>query len=185
MTSNIVSHQQLSGNETMPHRLDEVVIPLIYFSLPVDLEFFAKGEGRLVSERTIRIPDPAGLPKNCYGAVVEDRTMAPLLMPGMVGVFCPQSDGITAIENIHAIGLRKGLPVIRRIVKYEKPAGMRRKSFMTPTPLHIPSSRVSPIADSTHQMVFIEKLDEVEGPVVIPVKNIVWTHPLVRIVYLM
>ncbi|MBI5427350.1 MAG: hypothetical protein HZA02_03630 [Nitrospinae bacterium] len=169
----------------MPHSLDEVVIPLIAFSTHADPEFFVKGEGSLVSDRTVRIPGPAGLPKNCYGALVEDRIMAPVLLPGMIGVFCPQSEGITAIQNIHAIGLLRGLPVIRKIVKHEKPAGARRKSFMTPTPLHIPGSLVSPIAESTHQMVFLKKLDEVDGPIAIPAKDIVWTHPLVRIVSLM
>ncbi|MBI4382425.1 MAG: hypothetical protein HY579_00145 [Nitrospinae bacterium] len=186
MTSNIVSHfGNHSVTKIMPPGLDESVIPLISFSLPVDQGFFAKGGGSLVSDRTVRIPDPAGLPKNCYGALVEDRTMAPVLLPGMIGVFCSQSEGITAIQNIHAIGLRKGLPVIRKIVKHEKPAGARRKSFMTPTPLHIPGSLVSPIAESAHQMVFLKKLDEVDGPIAIPAKDIAWTHPLVRVISLM
>jgi len=57
----------------------------------------------------------------------------------------------------------------------------KRKSFMTPTPLHIPGSRVSPIAESTHQMIFLKSLANPEKLILVPGGNLLWMHPLVLI----
>jgi hypothetical protein len=53
---------------------------------------------------------------------------------------------------------------------------------MTPTPLHIPGSRVSPIPGSAHEMLFLIPLSG-EGPVEIaPLARVLYLHPLCAIV---
>jgi len=50
---------------------------------------------------------------------------------------------------------------------------------MTPTPLHIPDSQVSPIPDSAHEMIYLKGLNEHEGLRVVPLREVVWMHPLI------
>ncbi len=53
---------------------------------------------------------------------------------------------------------------------------------MTPTPLHIPESQVSPIPDSAHEMIYLKGLNEDEALKVIPLRDVVWMHPLITVV---
>jgi hypothetical protein len=53
---------------------------------------------------------------------------------------------------------------------------------MTPTPLHIPESRVSPIPDSAHEMIYLKGLSENETLKVVPLRDVVWMHPLIAVV---
>jgi hypothetical protein len=63
----------------------------------------------------------------------------------------------------------------------EASVNLRRKSFMTPTPLHVPESRVSPIPKSAHQMIFLKGL-RVSDPVnLVPVNDVLRMDPLVHI----
>ena len=52
---------------------------------------------------------------------------------------------------------------------------------MTPTPLHIPESRVSPIPDSAHEMIYLKGLNENEALKVVPLREVVWMHPLIAV----
>ncbi len=131
------------------------------------------------------------LADGCYGVEVEDESMTPVLKPGMVAVFS-QIDSTPALMNIYSIGRKGDVPLVRKVVKNEIPGteneGVsseerrpKRKSFMTPTPLHIPGSRVSPIAESTHQTIFLKGLKNPEKLVLVPNGNLLWMHPLVLI----
>jgi len=135
--------------------------------------------------------DGHGLVEGCYGVKVEDESMTPVLEEDMVAVFS-QTENMPALMNIYSIGRKCEVPLVRKVVKNEipiageedvSPAGRRprRKSFMTPTPLHIPDSLVSPIADSTHQTIFLKSLANPQKLVLVPKGNLLWMHPLVLI----
>ena len=131
------------------------------------------------------------LPEGCYGLRIEDESMIPVLKPGMVAVFS-QNDRTSALMNIYSIGRKNEGPLVRKVVKNEITANEKsgapsaslrpkRKSFMTPTPLHIPGSRVSPIAESTHQTIFLKGLANPKKLILVPGGNLLWRHPLVLI----
>ena len=163
-----------------------VSIPLIKFSAALPHWPVEKNGPDWNSFPAIRVQgyEPG---KECYGVEIEDESMSPVLRTGMVAVFS-QSDRSPALENIYSIGLKDNDPVVRKVVKNEIPGTGKnddsrpnRKSFMTPTPLHIPGSRVSPIADSTHQTIFLKALANPEKLILVPGGNLLWMHPLVLI----
>ena len=160
-----------------------VRIPLISFLLPVD---------RLDLAHQPVIEISADIKSGCFAVRIEDHAMAPVLNPGELAVFSTEVAEATA--GIYAIGPKAGPPIIRKVIRSKgqnegsggppgKPASVRvRKSFMTPTPLHIPGSRVSPIHDSTHHMLFLQALNG-ENPVqLLRSGDIHWMHPLIKIV---
>ncbi len=132
--------------------------------------------------------DPkSNLPKDSYALKIEDSSMEPLLKPGSVAVFSKSETNINAFEKVYLLGFRDQLPKIRKIVKEDihnsenkiKEMNSKRKSFMTPTPLHIPKSYVSPIPDSSHQMFFLKGLKEGASLEIFSLKDILWKHPLI------
>jgi hypothetical protein len=163
-------------------------IPLMSFSSPLErwpLEIDGQ-ETEFISVRKVREDE---ITKGCYGVKIADESMAPVLRPGMVAVFSQNGSYETAHGDIFSIGRKGELPVVRKVVKSDihsdgkadSGKGRVRKSFMTPTPLHIPKSRVSPIADSTHQMIYYKGLAETEALTLLPAGNLLWMHPLVLI----
>jgi hypothetical protein len=126
------------------------------------------------------------LDRQCYGVEIEDESMAPVLKKGMVAVFSQNADN-PALTNVFSIGRKGESPLVRKVVKNEIDSftdeGRKRlrKSFMTPTPLHIPGSRVSPIAESTHQAIFFKSLLSPEKLTLVSKGNLLWLHPLVLI----
>lgn len=135
-------------------------------------------DGDIIPSTKMRMVGQA--PTGCYGVRIEEES--PLLKKGMTAVFSYEEPGVAAVENIFCVGVKGQAPVIRKLVKNEgRGISSRRKSFMTPTPLHIPDSKVSPIADSTHQRVILKGLDNGDPLMFVPVENVVWMHPLVAI----
>ncbi len=135
--------------------------------------------------------------EECYAMKIEEDSMAPVLKKNDVAVFAPQVEPGKALMNVFLVGIQNQPPRVRRVVKNEtgrdpanfpKPAtgsptsyiNKRRKSFMTPTPLHIPESRVSPIPGSAHEMVYLKSLQP-ERMSVVPAKEVLWMHPLIHI----
>ncbi len=123
------------------------------------------------------------LPEACYALdfVKKSATGATAL-----GIFGPGPD-LKAQDEVYAVGLAGREPLICTLVKDESQADFargnpRRKSFMTPTPLHIPDSRVSPIPDSAHERIYLKPLEENASLMVLPLENVVWMHPLILIV---
>lgn len=170
---------------------DNVVsIPLIKFSAPLARWPLEENDPGWSSFPSLRVQNNK-LGLRCYGVKIEDESMAPELKPGTVVVFS-QNDGTPALMNIYSIGRKGEVPLVRKVVKNEIPANgdndvskeslrPKRKSFMTPTPLHIPGSRVSPIAESTHQTIFLKSLKNPEKLTLVPGGNLLWMHPLVMI----
>lgn len=131
------------------------------------------------------------LDRQCYGVEIEDGSMAPVLTKGMVAVFSQNVEN-PALMNVFSIGRKGESPLVRKVVRNEiTPNEMEsftvegrkrlRKSFMTPTPLHIPGSRVSPIAESTHQTIFLKALANPEKLILVSRGNLLWMHPLVLV----
>jgi hypothetical protein len=163
--------------------INMVRIPLISFLLPVD---------RLDLAHQPVIEINADIKPGCFVVRIEDHVMVPVLNPGALAVFSTERAEATA--GIYAIGPKAETPIIRKVIRSGgqnegsggppgKPASVRvRKSFMTPTPLHIPGSRVSPIHDSTHHMLFLQAFNG-ENPVqLVRSSDIQWMYPLVKIV---
>lgn len=168
---------------------DNVVsIPLIKFSMtrwPLE-----ENDPEWNSFPAIRVQGPE-LDRGCYGVKIEDDSMAPDMKPGVIAVFS-LNDSASPVGNIYVIGRKGDVPLVRKVVKNEislnerdpfngEERGRLRKSFMTPTPLHIPGSRVSPIAESTHQTIFLKSLKNPEKLTLVPRGDLLWMHPLVFI----
>jgi len=116
------------------------------------------------------------LPELCYGVRIESATS--LLPSGCLAVFS-KTEG-TALEDIYAVAVQEKLPFLGKWVQKEPPSN-RRKVFMVPTPLHIPDSRVSPIAPSLHHVLFFKELAGSGKLRLVPASKILWKHPLVYV----
>ena len=106
----------------------------------------------------------------------------------VLGIFGFKKD-VTALNDVYALGISGEEPCVCRVVKSDAKADSpdsnvkyRRNSFMTPTPLHIPESKVSPIPNSSHGMIYLKNLNDKEGLKVVPLKDVVWMHPLITVV---
>jgi hypothetical protein len=173
-------------------------IPLVEISGKVELEGrteeLPQGLKR-ISE--VEIPVPQGLPKPCYALELTDIVKDSVAPRNSLGIFGPGVDGV-ALNDIYALGLAGREPVVCKVIKNDGRSGSshqeepsqttsssrvknRRKSFMTPTPLHIPESRVSPIPDSAHEMIYLKGLSQNETLKVIPLRDVVWMHPLIAV----
>jgi len=129
----------------------------------------------------------AAVEEGGYAVLIEEESRVPAVQRGSLAVFSPADT--EALEGVYSLALRDGAPCIRRRLSRGPAAegeAVRslpvRKSFMTPTPLHIPGSRVSPIPGSAHEMLFLMPLSG-EGPVEIaPLARVRYLHPLCAIV---
>lgn len=145
----------------------------------------------------IDLPLAEDLPESSYAIKIDEGAMVPMLKKTDIAVFDSLGNMNNAIRNIFIVGVQNQPPQVRMVVKNEtgmdpanflKPAtgsstsyiNKRRKSFMTPTPLHIPDSRVSPIPGSAHEMVYLKSIRP-ERLSVIPAKDVLWMHPLIYI----
>lgn len=156
-----------------------------------------KTHGGLKQVSEIELPLEKDIPENSYAIKIDEGAMVPVLKKDAIAVFAPLGEPGKAIRNVFIVGIQNQPPLVRMVVKNE--AGMdpanflksatgsstsyinkRRKSFMTPTPLHIPGSRISPIPGSAHEMVYLKSLWP-ERLSVIPVKEVLWMHPLIYI----
>ena len=87
---------------------------------------------------------------------------------------------IQAQDNVFLVGLKRKPPFIGKLLKNESEAeAYGRKTFMTPTPLHVPESKTSPIADSLHCTLIFKVFSEPQGTRLIQKSNISWKHPLI------
>jgi len=170
------------ANTRMPDKT--VTLPLLCFasigkSATPDGQELWKGSESMVN---IRIPEERTLPDGCYAVAIEDDSMAPELKPGWIVIFRSSGSQEPMVQGIYAVWFKEGNPVIRKLIRNEKPSSGgagRRKTFMTPTPLHIPGARVSPIPDSSHEMLFLQTPGEEKDLTVVPAEKVVWMHPLV------
>lgn len=173
-------------------------IPLLRISnKPVDLEGLAEPLEGLDLVSSIDVYPDRALPDTCYAMKWTDDSLVPVLQKGQVGVFCQWGEDWPAVENIYMVQVKGERPVVRKVVRDDSSRNMvggmqeegatpkrlreRRKSFMTPTPLHLPESRVSPIPDSAHEMVYLRSMETNAPMLVVPLKEVLWMHPLIFI----
>lgn len=145
----------------------------------------------------IEVSVPQGLPETCYALEIPDIIKESVEPGNSLGIFGPGKDN-AALNDIYVLGLAGREPLVCKVIKNDGRTGSsdqkepsqvissprvknRRKSFMTPTPLHIPESQVSPIPDSAHEMIYLKDFSENETLKVIPLQDVVWMHPLIAV----
>ena len=171
-------------------------IPLVGISGKVKLEGQVEElpQGlKQISEVEISVPQD--LPEPYYALEMSDIVKESVGLKNSLGIFGSGKEG-AALDDIYVVGLTGREPFICKVIKNDARSDSshqgepsqsisssriknRRKSFMTPTPLHIPESRVSPIPDSAHEMVYLKGLSENENLQVIPLRDVVWMLPLI------
>jgi len=155
-------------------------IPLV--SLSYDQERWEPGhewgEEIFNNNNCIKISVPMELPDFSYAIRIEDSSLSSYFDINSIAIFC--RDDIPPLDNIFRVGVKGESPFVGTLLKNESAGmGSRRKTFMTPTPLHIPESKASPIADSLHQTLMFKLLSESQKVRLVPQTNIDWRHPLV------
>lgn len=146
----------------------------------------------------VEITVSRGLTEACYALELPDILGKPAHSGESLGIFEPRKD-VVALNDVYALGLTEQEPFVRKVIKNDAQSNSsdqdessqslapsraknRRKSFMTPTPLHIPESKVSPIPDSAHEMIYLRSLNDNEPLKVVPLQDVVWMHPLIEVV---
>ncbi len=118
-----------------------------------------------------------------YAVLIDESSGGALLPTGGLALF--QTAAGEAVDDVFAIAVRGGGAAVRRLIARPMGAegeGRVRKSFMTPTPLHVPGSRISPIPRSAHDMLFHVPLTG-QGPVaVVPPSRVLFLHPLMAVI---
>ena len=162
----------------------KISIPLISFSSGQERwePGTEKGEKIFLSNSYTRISPPMELPDLCYGVRIEGTCDTPFLPLGCLAVFS-KIDG-TALEDIYAVEVQGELPFLGKWMQKETSegsAGSRRKVFMVPTPMHIPDSRISPIAPSLHRVLLFKDFASSGKLRLVPANKVLWTHRLVYV----
>ena len=157
-----------------------ITIPII--SLSYDQERWEPGheweEKIFNSNNYIKILIPVELPAYSYGIDIKDSSLSCYFGVNTIAIFCKEDS--PAKDNIFLVGLKRKPPFVGKLLKDESYAeGQGRKTFMTPTPLHIPESKTSPIADSLHHNLIFKVLSNPPGTRFVQQSSIVWKHPLI------
>jgi len=162
----------------------KISIPLVSFSSSREgwEPGHERGEKFFQFNNYTRISPPMELPGLCYGVRIESGGQTPLLELGCLAVFS-KTEG-AALEDIYAVSIQEEIPFIGKWMQKESlegSASSRRKVFMVPTPLHIPDSKISPIAPSLHHFLLFKDLANPEKLRLIPASKVLWKHPLVYV----
>ncbi len=157
-----------------------ITIPLV--SLSYDQERWEPGhewEEKIFNNKNyIKITAPMELPDSSYGVEIKDSSMSSYFGVNTIAIFSKLDS--PAQDNVFLVGLKRKPPFVGKLLKNESDSeGQGRKTFMTPTPLHIPESKTSPIADSLHQTLIFKVLSKPHGTRFVQQENISWRHPLI------
>ena len=157
-----------------------ITIPLV--SLSYDQERWEPGhewEEKIFNNKNyIKVSVPMELPDLSYGVEIKDSPMSSYFGLNTIAIFS-KSD-YPAQDNVFFVGLKRKPPFVGKLLKNESASeGQGRKTFMTPTPLHIPESKTSPIADSLHQTIIFKVLSKPQGTRFVEPSNISWRHSLI------
>ena len=118
----------------------------------------------------------------CYAVRVESIYQSSLLPLDSLAVFSKSEEA--ALGNIYVVGVQEEIPFIGKWMQKEttgRNASSRRKVFMVPTPLHVPDSHISPIAESLHHVLLFKDLERSGRLRLIPAQKLIWKHPLVYV----
>jgi len=126
----------------------------------------------------IKILVPIEIPVESYGIEIKDLSLSCYFGINTIAIFCKED--FPAKDNIFFVGLKRKPPFVGKLLKNESELeGQGRKTFMTPTPLHVPTSKTSPIADSLHHNLIFKVLSNPPGTRFVQQSSIVWKHPLI------
>ncbi len=125
-------------------------------------------------------------PAGCFGVEIIGDALEPEFSSKTVPVFARPTSDRAALDQVYLFLSPEKTSVLCRLVRSEEEGrqsyrSSRRKSFMTPTPLHIPTSQVSPIPSYTHASHYLKPLDA--SPVIVTPAGqsarlcpLVWVH---------
>ena len=120
------------------------------------------------------------LPDYSYGIDIKDSSLSYYFGMNTIAIFSKEKS--PAKDNVFLVGLKTKPPFIGKLLKDESfVEGQGRKTFMTPTPLHIPESKTSPIADSLHHNLIFKVFSDPPGTRFVQQSSIVWKHPLILV----
>ena len=128
--------------------------------------------------------------QSVYGVLLKHNASVWGYPENSILIFNKGSTDKANLGRLHCAGIWNRLPVIVKLISnssLEKPQSSarlsipRRKSFMTPTPLHIPSSKVSPIPSSSHAMTILQPTNPKQKLIAILSKDLLWLHPLIHV----
>lgn len=145
---------------------------------------------------TLSFPPSMELSEYNFGVQIDTNNFQPDFFSGDTIIFS-KKESESALQNIHLFITEEKKTIIGEIIhkprtnhnispgfdksdttEYRK---ARRKSFMTPTPLHIPTSQISPVAESSHERLLIRPIGEKKQVVSIPPQKNIYTFPMVFI----
>ncbi len=157
-----------------------ITIPLV--SLSYDQERWEPGhewEEKIFNNANyIKILVPMELPDCSYGIEIKDSPLSSYFGVNTIALFSKEDS--PALDNIFLVGLKSKPPFVGKLLKDESDSeGQGRKTFMTPTPLHIPESKTSPIADSLHHSFIFKVLSNPKGTRFVQQSTIAWKHSLI------
>jgi hypothetical protein len=145
---------------------------------------------------TLSLPPNIKLSENNFGVQIDTNNFQPDLFLGDTIIFS-KKESESALQNIYLFINADYKSVIGEIIhkpddkknisleinksgpiEYRK---ARRKSFMTPTPLHIPTSQISPVADYSHERILIRPVGDKKQLISIQPQKNIYTFPMVFI----
>ena len=161
-----------------------ISIPLISFSSSRKWweSGHERGEKIFNNGNYTRISPPMKLPDLCYGVRIEGSCDTPILPLGCLAVFS-NTKGV-AFEDIYAVEVKGELPFLGKWIQKEtseEGEGNQRKVFMVPTPMHVPDSRISPIAPSLYRFLLFKDFENSGKLRLIPAGKVLWKHRLVYV----
>ena len=180
----------------MAHQFTPIRVPLLEISGKVESSKSIEGLPwglKAVSE--VEIHESLERPEQHFALEVPNIFGESAKADKALGIF-GYGNNEKALQDVYVLGLQEQQPFVCQVIKNEaKPKTQdsnkrlessgrvksRRKSFMTPTPLHIPDSRVSPIPDSSHEMIYFRNLEKKETLKIVSSREVVWIYPLLFI----
>tara|TARA_B100000686_G_C16563129_1_gene848861 strand:- start:363 stop:923 length:561 start_codon:yes stop_codon:yes gene_type:complete len=168
------------------------------FDLPIRRLSFQKsqdwidptsGEFCKNDSKSLRLYLPTEITRHLiYG--VSPKTCIPDYPKNCLLIFKIENENKPKFNRFYCIGIHNQFPIIGKLISYpaiEETSGSkifsttRRKSFMTPTPLHIPTSKVSPIPSSSHNLILFKTIGPEKDLFQSHLEETLWLHPLVRV----
>ena len=92
-----------------------IEIPLLQLS-SIDEEELSEFNGDWMKgkpTRRVQVGPELASVTHCYGILIDNQDMAPVLSAGMIALFKSQTEKALAKENIFSIGIRGQVPLIR------------------------------------------------------------------------
>jgi hypothetical protein len=150
----------------------------------------------LLERITLSFPPNLELSEYNFGVQIDTNNFQPDFFSGDTIIFS-KKESENALKNIYLFITDDNKTIIGEIihkpdVKDDIPSELnksgpteyrkaRRKSFMTPTPLHIPTSQISPVADSSHERILIRPVGDKKKLVSVPPQKNIYKFPMVFI----